>query len=88
VTDPEEIAWLQQRSTPMPTATHTQPLPEPADGPRVPTTYVLGAALPFFVDTANEAEADGVRVVRWDDAAHYLPLQFPRHTAELLLGLA
>jgi len=71
----------------MPTATHTEPLPVPAVTAQVPTTYVLGAALPFFTDTAKEAEADGAKVVRWDDATHYLPLQFPRRTADLLLGL-
>ncbi|MCO1660600.1 alpha/beta fold hydrolase [Pseudonocardia humida] len=86
-TAPDEVDWLLRRATPMPTATHTEPLPPPSAPVEVPTTYVLGAALPLFAATADEAAAAGATVLRWEDAGHHLPLQFPQRTAELLLAL-
>lgn len=85
LTDPGDIAWMKEKSTPMPTRTHSEPLPSTSP---VPTTYVWGAALPLFADVAAQTGADGAEVVAWADAAHALPVTHPERVSSLLLEVA
>lgn len=43
--------------------------------------------VPFFAATAEEAAADGARMLSWPDAAHYLLVHHAERTAEVLLDL-
>jgi pimeloyl-ACP methyl ester carboxylesterase len=90
LSDPADVAWLTGKSTPMPTLTHREPLPEPVrtGSAPIPTTYVRGAQLPLFVEMAQIARAEGVDVREWEDAGHVLPVTHPDRVAHLLLDLA
>jgi pimeloyl-ACP methyl ester carboxylesterase len=87
IVEPADRDWMARKCTPMPVLTHREPLPAPQKQADVPITYLRGAAVPFFADTADKAEADGATVISWPDAAHYLQVHHAARTAELLLGL-
>jgi pimeloyl-ACP methyl ester carboxylesterase len=90
ITDPQQAAWVRAHATPMPTLTHREPLPAPeqAAGRPVDTTYVQGAATPFFNEVAEQARRDGARVLIWQDAPHMLPLTNTTRVAGLLREIA
>ena len=87
--DPTDLAFMHNHTTPMPILTHSEPLPEPIKLPAepIPTTYVQGAALPIFDKVAEMAEAEGARVILWEDASHILPVTHPARIADLLLDI-
>ena len=87
IVEPADLAWMTRKCTPMPTLTHREPLPAPQEDGSVPVTYVRGAGVPFFAATAEEAAADGARVLSWPDAAHYLHVHHAERTAHVLLDL-
>ena len=84
LSDPGQIAWLSERATPTPTATHLEPLPEPAHPANVPATYVQGAATPFFTEVAEQARKDGLDVRIWADSGHVPQLTHTARVVELL----
>ena len=89
VLDRDDLEWMARKCTPMPTRTHTEPLPIPDRDPAdVPVTYLYAAGTPFFAETAEQAAAAGANVLTWPDAAHYPHVQHPERTAELLVGVA
>jgi len=84
LTDPEQIAWLSGRATPMPTLTHREPLPRPRHPVSTPATYVQGAAGRFFDDVAEQARLDGLTVHIWPESGHLMHLTETKRVAELL----
>ena len=84
IVDPADADWMSRKCTPMPTLTHREPLAEPQQDAVVPVTYLRGAAVPFFAETAAKAAADGARVESWPDAAHYLHVHHPERTSRVL----
>ena len=89
--DPDQVAWVKQRATPMPVLTHREPLPAPErlpEGPAVPATYVRAAASPFFAEVGEQAERDGLSLLTWQGAGHLLPILETDRVAALLRRIA
>lgn len=90
VTDPEALAWMQERLTPHPWKSFTQPLRlvDPAAVKRIPRTNINcteTVALRPPERAARAFEADRV----WEiDTGHDLMITEPRAVADLLLSLS
>ncbi|MFI9389074.1 alpha/beta fold hydrolase [Kutzneria sp. NPDC052558] len=87
VTDPEQVAWLEAQSTPMPTLTHREPLPEPKHPVSTPATYVQGAAWRSFDEVAEQARRDGLDVHIWTGSGHLMYVTEAERVADLLVKI-
>jgi hypothetical protein len=88
VTDPDDIAWLEERLTPHPFRCFEQPLVlhDEAAVAAIPQTHIVCTSTLPTRDPARWATAEG-RV--WDvDTGHDLMITEPKAVAELLLRVA
>jgi len=91
VSDPEQITWLEQRITPQPMATYTQPAPrQNAASAALPRSYVsltAGPTIKIFGKFADKARASGWPVREIADG-HMAMLTSPELVADALIELA
>ncbi len=76
-----------RRLTPMPVATHTEPVGAAPEPGAIAGTYVHATAPAFFDESAQRARSDGMRVIDVDDG-HMLLTSSPDAVADILLGVA
>ncbi len=73
--------------TPMPIATHTEPVGAAPESGRIASTYVHATSPAFFDASAQRAQSDGMRVIDVDEG-HMLLSSSPHTVADILLGVA
>ena len=87
ITDPTDIAWVQDRLTPLPLLTHQQPYRLTSSAAlQLPKTYILCTGF-GFQSTAREAQSLG-----WDyfelDTGHDAMITMPDELAGIFNSLA